>query len=52
MIFLGFRTFVDLNIIDMKKFETILEMNWLSPYRAILGCYAKSVTVALPIMES
>ncbi|XP_070029976.1 uncharacterized protein [Nicotiana sylvestris] len=41
-------TSVDLLLLDMVDFDVILEMDWLSPYHAILDCHAKTVTLALP----
>ncbi|XP_070051420.1 uncharacterized protein [Nicotiana tomentosiformis] len=32
----------------MVDFEVILDMDWLSPYHAILDCSAKTVTLAIP----
>ncbi|CAN4125028.1 unnamed protein product [Withania somnifera] len=32
----------------MVDFDIILGMDWLSPHRAVLDCYAKTVTLALP----
>ncbi|CAN4117984.1 unnamed protein product [Withania somnifera] len=32
----------------MVDFDIILGMDWLSPHRAILDCYAKTITLALP----
>ncbi|XP_070046593.1 uncharacterized protein [Nicotiana tomentosiformis] len=41
-------TSVDLLLLDMIDFDVILGMDWLSPYHAILGCHAKTVTLAMP----
>ncbi|XP_070045365.1 uncharacterized protein [Nicotiana tomentosiformis] len=46
--FCGYETRVDLLLLDMVDFEVILGMDWLSPYHAILDCYAKTVTLAMP----
>ncbi|KAH0641849.1 hypothetical protein KY290_033468 [Solanum tuberosum] len=35
-------------ITDMVDFDVILGMDWLSPYHAVLDCYAKTVTLAMP----
>ncbi|XP_070054646.1 uncharacterized protein [Nicotiana tomentosiformis] len=32
----------------MVDFKVILGMDWLSPYHAILDCYAKTLTLAMP----
>ncbi|CAN4087038.1 unnamed protein product [Withania somnifera] len=44
----GLDTWVDLILLDMVDFDIILGMDWLSPHRAILDCYAKAVMLALP----
>ncbi|CAN4117351.1 unnamed protein product [Withania somnifera] len=44
----GFDTWVDLMLLDMVDFDIIPGMDWLSPHRALLDCYAKIVTFALP----
>ena len=41
-------TWVDLIILGMVDFDVILDMDWLSPYEAVLDCNAKTVTLALP----
>ncbi|XP_070054620.1 uncharacterized protein [Nicotiana tomentosiformis] len=46
--FCGFETRAGLLLLDMVEFEVILGMDWLSPYHAILHCYAKTVTLAMP----
>ncbi|XP_070005643.1 uncharacterized protein [Nicotiana sylvestris] len=46
--FCGFETRVDLLLLDMIDFEVILCMDWLSPYHAVLGCHAKTVSLAMP----
>lgn len=38
-------------ILDMKKFDIILGISWLSSYHVILDCYAKTITVAIPRMK-
>ncbi|XP_070034671.1 uncharacterized protein [Nicotiana tomentosiformis] len=42
----GFRTRVDLLLLNMVDFDVILGMDWLSPYHAILN--AKTVTLFMP----
>ncbi|KAH0660902.1 hypothetical protein KY289_029650 [Solanum tuberosum] len=44
----GCDTRVDLILLDMVDFDVILGMDWLSPYHAVLDCYAKTVTLAMP----
>ncbi|XP_070024805.1 uncharacterized protein [Nicotiana sylvestris] len=44
----GLETRVDLLLLCMVDFDVILRMDWLSPYRAILGCHAKIVMLAMP----
>ncbi|MCF8701934.1 hypothetical protein L3054_11165, partial [Corynebacterium sp. MC-10] len=44
----GYDTWVDMIILDMVDFDVILGMDWLSPNHAILDCYAKIVTLAMP----
>lgn len=44
----GFKTLVDLVILEMEKFDIILGMSWLSPYHAIFNCYGKSPIIEIP----
>jgi len=44
----GFETRDDLLLLSMVDFDIILGMDWLSPYHAILDCYAKMVILAMP----
>ncbi|XP_015163797.1 uncharacterized protein [Solanum tuberosum] len=44
----GYETWVDMILLDMLDFDVILGMDWLSPYHALLDCYAKTVTLAIP----
>ncbi|XP_049414692.1 uncharacterized protein LOC125877444 [Solanum stenotomum] len=44
----GYETWVDMVLLDMLDFDVILGMDWLSPYHALLDCYAKTVTLAIP----
>ncbi|XP_070039887.1 uncharacterized protein [Nicotiana tomentosiformis] len=46
--FCGYETIADLLLLNMIDFEVILGMDWLSPYHAILDCYAMTVTLAMP----
>ncbi|XP_070013593.1 uncharacterized protein [Nicotiana sylvestris] len=48
VIFYGFKTRVDLLLLDMIDFEVILGMDWLSPYHVVLDCRAKTITLAMP----
>ncbi|XP_015169165.1 uncharacterized protein [Solanum tuberosum] len=45
---LGRDTRADLILLDMVDFDVILGMDWLSPYRAVLDCFSKTVTLAIP----
>ncbi|XP_075076472.1 uncharacterized protein LOC142163117 [Nicotiana tabacum] len=40
VVFDGLETRVDLLLLDMVDFDTILGIDWLSPYHAILDCHA------------
>lgn len=51
-IFMGFKTLLGLVILDMEEFNIILEISWLSPYCAILDCYAKTVPTTFLKMEN
>ncbi|WP_311768915.1 hypothetical protein, partial [Proteus mirabilis] len=44
----GCDTRVDLILLDMVDFDVILGIDWLSPYRAVLDCFSKTVTLAIP----
>ncbi|XP_070036495.1 uncharacterized protein [Nicotiana tomentosiformis] len=44
----GFKTRADLLLLSMVDFDIILGMDWLSPYHAILDCYAKTVALSMP----
>ncbi|XP_049371627.1 uncharacterized protein LOC125836498 [Solanum verrucosum] len=44
----GYDTRVDLILLDMVDSDVILGMDWLSPYHAVLDCYAKTVTLSIP----
>ena len=35
---------VDLRVMDMSKFDVILEMDWLTAYRVVINCERKRVT--------
>ena len=41
---LGTLLTVDLRIMDMSKFDVILGMDWLIPYRIVIDCERRSVT--------
>lgn len=43
---------LDLVVLHIEEFDIILNMSWLSPYYAILDCYAKTVVVAMCKMEN
>lgn len=38
-------------ILEMKEFDIIKWMSWLSPYHVILDCWTKIVTVAMPLTK-
>ncbi|WMV37640.1 hypothetical protein MTR67_031025, partial [Solanum verrucosum] len=40
-------TWVDLIILGIVEFDVILGIDWISPNRAILDCYAKTMTLAM-----
>ncbi|XP_070005033.1 uncharacterized protein [Nicotiana sylvestris] len=42
-----FETKVDLLFLSIVDFDVILDMDWLSPYQAILDCHEKTVTLAM-----
>lgn len=41
MMFIVFKTLVDIVILDIQEFNVILGMSWLSPYYVILNYYTK-----------
>lgn len=43
----GFETSTDLLLLIMVGFDSILGINWLSSYYAILDCHAKTVILAM-----
>ncbi|XP_070014226.1 uncharacterized protein [Nicotiana sylvestris] len=45
---MGYKTRVDLLLLNMVYFDVILGMGWFSPYHTILGCHAKIVMLAMP----
>ncbi|XP_070020628.1 uncharacterized protein [Nicotiana sylvestris] len=44
----GLETRVDLLLLSIVDFDVIFGMEWLSPYHAILDCFAKTVRLAMP----
>lgn len=42
-----FDTQINLIVLDMIDFNVILGLDWLSPYHAVMDCFAKIVTLAL-----
>jgi hypothetical protein len=44
----GYETKVDLIPLKLHDFDIILGMNWLSKYKALTDCYAKTVTFQTP----
>ncbi|XP_070013295.1 uncharacterized protein [Nicotiana sylvestris] len=45
--FYGFKTRVDLLLLDITDFEVILGMDWLSPYHTVLYFHAKTIILAM-----
>ncbi|XP_070009730.1 uncharacterized protein [Nicotiana sylvestris] len=48
VIFCAYQTRADLILLNMVDFEVILGMDWLSLYRAILDCHAKTISFVMP----
>jgi hypothetical protein len=46
-----YETQVDLIPLELHDFDIILGMNWLSKYKALIDCYAKTVTFQTPESE-
>lgn len=44
ILFTGFKTWVDLVILDIVDFDMILDMTWLYLYHVVHNCHAKTVT--------
>ena len=44
----GILLIVDLRVMDMSEFDVILGMDWLTPYRAVIDCERRRVTVYTP----
>ncbi|WMV32715.1 hypothetical protein MTR67_026100 [Solanum verrucosum] len=47
----GNKTWIDLAHLDMKDFDIILGMAWLSSYYALLNCNTKSMNLEIPSRE-
>ena len=47
----GYDTWVDLIILGMVDFDVILGMDWVSPYRDVLDCNAKTVTLRCLVFQ-
>lgn len=45
---LEYNTQVGLIVLEMVDFDVILGMDWFPLYHAILNCFAKTVTLAIP----
>ena len=43
-----YETEVDLIPLELHDFDIIIGMNWLSKYKALIDCYAKTVTFQTP----
>ncbi|XP_070023095.1 uncharacterized protein [Nicotiana sylvestris] len=48
VVFGGFKTRVDLLLLNKVDFDIILGIDWLSPYHAIHNCHTKTVMLAMP----
>lgn len=48
--FMGYKTWVDIAILDMVDFDVILMMSWLSTYHAISNFRDKTVILAMSSM--
>jgi hypothetical protein len=44
----GYETKVDLIPLELHDFDIILGMSWLSKHKALIDCYAKTVTFQTP----
>lgn len=51
VIFMGYRTLLELVIFYAEEFDIYLGMNCLSPYYAILYCYSKNFIVDMSRMN-
>ncbi|WMV29409.1 hypothetical protein MTR67_022794, partial [Solanum verrucosum] len=45
-------TWAGLIVLGMLDFDVIMGMDWLSPYRSILDCFAKTITLPMPSVRS
>ena len=44
----GYESEVDFIPLELHDFDIILGMDWLSKYKALIDCYAKTVTFQMP----
>ena len=44
----GYEIEVDLILLELHDFDIMLGMHWLSKYKALIDCYAKTVTFQTP----
>jgi hypothetical protein len=44
----GYETKIDLIPLELQDFDIILGIDWLSKYKALIDCYAKTVTFQIP----
>lgn len=51
ILFVGFKTYVDLVILDILDFDVTLDMTGLSTYNVVLNCNAKIVTLSMPVIK-
>lgn len=51
VMFMGYKTLADFIILDIKEFDIILGITWLSPDYSILDYYGKIITIMILGME-
>lgn len=51
VIFIRFKTIIDLVILIIEEYGIILRISWFSSYLDKNDCYAKTITVVVPKME-
>ncbi|XP_055803116.1 uncharacterized protein LOC129872229 [Solanum dulcamara] len=47
----GLDTRADLELLDMFDFDSIMGKDWLAPHQVVLDCYAKTITLAIPVCD-
>lgn len=43
----GYECVSDLILLDMVMLDVIMEMNWLTSFRAVTDCYAHHITIVV-----